>query len=402
MRRHGTQALTFAMMACTGLLGAVCIAHEPPPDCECPEPASLYAYYVRTNGSLLGEFVGPDLGVDHLCLRWVDNDPVGYNFIYVATESVAGDSDLCGDEEGLEGIDYASWDGHLEWRWSGAPGYPIANEDGEARQFAVVVPIAEVQTYDLQVEVIDLGGVCTPYDGLPQRTSPTDVVKLDIWAPIRQITWEYLTTIPTPFVQYGGKNFNGGVKTRVISTTRIEKHTTPQLSPSICRIGGVQGTGSDVWRLSPTFYVGPTIQYASLTVIAVICPSWGVNAAPGAVTCSLTANPEMCVSYGRTNPDEIWNFVAVDAGNPCLASPNINGELAVRLRAYVNCAARSLIYEYMVDIDHDGFPQHDVIVDGTARYLHNPCATGETPASLFPPMEHTFTSPWKLLRSVPF
>lgn len=379
------------------LLCTLASADIDPPEC-CPPTYDLYASY-ESSLMLYGKFFGAEFDSDHLCLRWVDNAN-GY-FEHTIHEAEAADADACGNEDSFAIGSWVPLLGKLQWTWSGAPGIPVADVNGNDRSFRVRVPIEETQSYDLKVEVEDVGGDCAPVDSAPHHGESTASVTLDIWAPTHEIVWTYKTTIPTPYITFAGRHFNGGTKTTVSSTTRIEKHTA-NLFAKYCRIGAGSGS-TDVWHALPTFSIGTTNEYATLGAVTAICDSWGVNGTPGAIICTGTANPEICVDYERISQDEIKNATEVSASNPCVAGPAIDGKLTVRLRAYVVCNSRLLVYQFMLSGNHDGFPMHEVTVVGTAPpYVHDPCVTGEGPSALWPPAEHSFPAVWTTFRSVSF
>lgn len=125
-----------------------------PPEC-CESPFELYASY-ESSLMLYGAFFGAELDSSHVCLRWIDNAN-GY-FEHTVHETNAADGDVCGNEESFENADWQLLLGNLEWTWSGAPGVPVPDIHGNDKSFRVRVPIAETQSYDLEVEVLDIGG----------------------------------------------------------------------------------------------------------------------------------------------------------------------------------------------------------------------------------------------------
>jgi len=115
---------------------------------------------------------------------------------------------------------------------------------------------------------------------------------------------------------------------------------------------------------------------------------------PGATAdCVLTAvagqnGNVLSVTHTRISSTEVEVRFDLVGGNPCAAgiigpdAPPINATLTVRFREV--CANATLQpAEFRLYGTHDGFPWHEVYINGSAVYEHDPCCTGEGPSSLF-------------------
>ena len=57
--------------------------------------------------------------------------------------------------------------------------------------------------------------------------------------------------------------------------------------------------------------------------------------------------------------------------------------------------------QFRVSGQHDGYPWHELYINGVLFYAHDPCATGEGFGSLGPPMEHDLPPDLSVWRPVP-
>jgi hypothetical protein len=70
------------------------------------------------------------------------------------------------------------------------------------------------------------------------------------------------------------------------------------------------------------------------------------------------------------------------------SAPNIDAELTILFRI------RNGVIEARVDGEHDGFPAHELYLNGVRVYGYDPVAEGAGPQSLFPPMDVDVDTPW--------
>jgi hypothetical protein len=93
----------------------------------------------------------------------------------------------------------------------------------------------------------------------------------------------------------------------------------------------------------------------------------------------------------RVNQNEIKVLINATGANACAsvaAAIDFNGTLFIRQ----TCADGELgPLEVKGSFQYDGFPWHEVYIDGIQLFVHDPCITEEGPFSLFPPAEHTFS-----------
>ena len=111
---------------------------------------------------------------------------------------------------------------------------------------------------------------------------------------------------------------------------------------------------------------------------------------PECVLTLAVTSDNLRVDATRIDSQEFMLHILVAGGNPCAPpSPTIDVDLSLIFRQ--QCAGGVLgNAEFRGYGVHDGFPWHELYINGALKYSHDPCATGEDPWSLFPPAEHHF------------
>ena len=158
----------------------------------------------------------------------------------------------------------------------------------------------------------------------------------------------------------------------------------------------------------PTGLVGPTIQGFGQTqgfngaAACTACPppwvgvlpycNWCINQPPA---CALTAVPGgqnvLQLTPSRVSPSEIRCVVRLAGSLECApqsVTPAIDSAFVIRFRRLCTGGVLGPL-EFKIDPggSHDGFPWHEVILNGTLVYAYNPCATLSNPNNLFPPSD---------------
>ena len=108
-----------------------------------------------------------------------------------------------------------------------------------------------------------------------------------------------------------------------------------------------------------------------------------------------TTDDNNSIHMTRVNRNSSTMKFLMDGGNPLapIGSPAINAEFTVTLQGQANSASR-----FAIQGEHDGFPAYEFYVNANRVYEFDPKAQGQTPFSLFPPMEWDVNVP---LQSMP-
>jgi len=118
------------------------------------------------------------------------------------------------------------------------------------------------------------------------------------------------------------------------------------------------------------------------------------------VNCTMTAvagqnGNVLDVVHNRISDSEVTVHFDVVATNPCASgiygpdAPPIDAHLTIHLRQLcVDGVLQPM--EFRLYGTHDGFPWHELYVNGTKVYDHDPCCTQETPWSLFGVGDHVY------------
>ncbi len=404
----------------------------------CEPPAQRYDHYYQTWQTPgvdlpLGGFMGVTLPFDTICIRWVDNSygymtpPHHANLMVQSFPGTGGyDSDLCATQEHLDlGGSGQIIGSSVNWQWTGMPGSGGGTGPNKNIFTAQIPPPDEIEVYNLEVEVTDIGGPCALIDTAPHLGNGTDSMEVVVWRPSHEFTWKYVATIPVDYVKVPppmGGYYNGGEKVRFEQVMRIETAKTPApggasfngttLASSYCLSSGLNHPfNSDVWRQTGTLTFGRTLYWAYLYNQFYTCASWGLSGTPSTLLCDETADGDICIYFSRITADEVRSgkhgSSDVDFTNPCAPffAPAITiYELDLKFRASINCEARELVYETEVYGMVDKFPRQEVFVDGLRVVEWDPCLGGATPFALFGTSagRQILTGTWIPFRKVSF
>jgi N-acetyl-anhydromuramyl-L-alanine amidase AmpD/V8-like Glu-specific endopeptidase len=197
--------------------------------------------------------------------------------------------------------------------------------------------------------------------------------------------------IDSPFTVYGGddRGFseNGG-------TSRGDLHARVRLTPG----GGIEGISivdrhwgeSTEYRTDDSYHVEGK-------------PDWWLGKVEGAQPTdwkTLTADDDnlniVAGSSGSVRNIEamaenasIFSITAIGSLPLSMVAPAIDADLAIMVRRSGNGG-----FECKVAGDHDGFPCHELYVNGVQVYTYDPVAAGNSPTSLSPPMDVTARTGW--------
>jgi len=111
--------------------------------------------------------------------------------------------------------------------------------------------------------------------------------------------------------------------------------------------------------------------------------------------CTATASPGVAgnvLTMRLTSSSPARDVIDIDlAGyDPCASLvPAVDSELVLRLRR-----TKSGSLEYRLTGLHDGYPWHELYLNGTLVLSHDPCVTGDDPFSLFDIFEYSVNVPW--------
>ena len=84
----------------------------------------------------------------------------------------------------------------------------------------------------------------------------------------------------------------------------------------------------------------------------------------------------------RIDQDTIRVRIDVVGANPCVTGPAIDVHVDVYVRQI--CGPNGLAPpEYRVEGMHDGYPWHELYINGTAVYFYDPYVWGGSPSSLW-------------------
>ena len=163
-------------------------------------------------------------------------------------------------------------------------------------------------------------------------------------------------------------------------SSRSSQSTTVTLDPS-------SATGQ---YDTPSQLFGSTVGYdeeSDVTPCTHCAPPYGdwclvTGATPG---CSKVANPGQngnvlsVVHPPRVSDTEIMVLIDVVGFNPCghVGVPGIDAHLTIHFRLVNPNGAEFRLYG-----SHDGFPWHELYINGVLVYKHDPCCTQEGPWSL--------------------
>ncbi len=93
----------------------------------------------------------------------------------------------------------------------------------------------------------------------------------------------------------------------------------------------------------------------------------------------------LSITHQRVNQSEVrldWNLIGFVPCGYQPVTPGIDAHFTVFFRQICNAATLGTM-QFKVVGSHDGFPWHEMYVNGILVYQHDPCCTGEDPTSLF-------------------
>ena len=103
----------------------------------------------------------------------------------------------------------------------------------------------------------------------------------------------------------------------------------------------------------------------------------------------------LSIQHSRVSETEVKVQINLVGQNPCAAdivgpdAPPIDAHLTLHFRQL--CTDGTLqTMEFRLYGTHDGFPWHELYINGTAVYTHDPCCTHEDPDSLFGSGDHNY------------
>lgn len=190
-----------------------------------------------------------------------------------------------------------------------------------------------------------------------------------------------------PFYAGDGRWFGGGGTSRSSQTTAITLdpgNTTGQVGTPSQGFGTTRGYDddpefSDVFQCefcSPDF-----ADYDDWCLAAGATPGCTATAVAGVGGNVLSIQPPLRVS--STQVQVQFDLVGY---NPCAtAVPAIDAHFSVAVRQVCDDLNVNVLKppEFMVVGSHDGFPWHELYINGFRVYAHDPCCTQEDPTSLF-------------------
>lgn len=93
---------------------------------------------------------------------------------------------------------------------------------------------------------------------------------------------------------------------------------------------------------------------------------------------------QLQMSFVRQNGSAVDLVVAIDAGDQCETFvPGIDVNLTLKFRQpCVNGVLQPL--EFKASGTFDGYPWHELYLNGVQIFSHDPCLSGDTPNSMFP------------------
>lgn len=99
------------------------------------------------------------------------------------------------------------------------------------------------------------------------------------------------------------------------------------------------------------------------------------------------------VIHNRVSDNEVTVRFDVVGFNPCeISAPAIDAHFKIHFRQVCSAGNTGSIEFKIADGGlHDGFPWHELYLNGHLVYKHDPCCTGEGPGSLFGPGEWVYT-----------
>lgn len=190
----------------------------------------------------------------------------------------------------------------------------------------------------------------------------------------------FVTFIPSEVVEFFGRAFNGGVKSTLIVNVDLAK------------------TGSQSMQIATRTW-GETKEYNVSDTAAISGkPDWFRKLVSGAKE---IAHDTLVVS--DSNLKCTWNPMSgashgvemvVEGANPLvstLPAPAISADISVGFRK------TGKDWECSIKGSHDGFPSYAVFINDDLKYTHDCVSTGQTPWSLFPPMEYDVAIDWSKL-----
>jgi hypothetical protein len=180
---------------------------------------------------------------------------------------------------------------------------------------------------------------------------------------------KYVTKIPSDVVKYSvlgyGGSFNGGEKSTLVVSVNLSVNGAASMS-----------TQTRTW--------GPSRKYNDNDALTVSGkPDWFRSLKPGAPVleeAKLEAeDSNLLASWAPPTGASHGVKLMVDGGNPLITlAPGINGELIVGFRNNNGHA------QYIAIGDHDGFPDHRLLINGVTVHAHDCVAAGKNPGDLAP------------------
>jgi hypothetical protein len=198
---------------------------------------------------------------------------------------------------------------------------------------------------------------------------------------------EYRTFIPSAAVAGGipgvTRFFNGGNKGVLNCVVDLDGAGATSLSISLAE-----------WHETIEYATGSTEQVAGK-------PDWfhKVKASPTIVDRKTLVRTASNLDARWSVPSGATHGVLLfkEGTNPLVLpsapafTPAINAEIVIGLRL------NGSVIEYMIKGSFDGFPAHEIKLNGNTVWSHDPISSGDDPLSLFPPMDESVALSWKSL-----
>lgn len=206
--------------------------------------------------------------------------------------------------------------------------------------------------------------------------------KAFIPSPAVSLTNEFLSFIQIPI--YGGDNRGLGQQ----GTSRVIQNGVINLNPQKPLVKSEKAT----W--------GQTTEYKSSQGNQVDGkPFWWWQLKKGqkpvaAQTLPVTPDNNR-ITFKRVDKDTVKVDLWVDGKNPLNSgAPALNAELSLYIRQKSGCE----VPEFRVEGSHDGFPAYELYINKKRVYGTSPDVTGDTPFSLFWPMEKSVSIGWQNIK----
>lgn len=201
-----------------------------------------------------------------------------------------------------------------------------------------------------------------------------------------------LETPPNPFLTdfFEGDNRGFG---HSLATSRTFQSGVVTIDPA--ETNGQIGTSSQSFGTTRGYDDDP--DGSDVTSITAWCGGLcSAVLAPGATAeCTKTATAGsssnvLTMKFTRISKTEIQLKIDAVGFNPCASiAPAIDVHITLNFRQEGCDNGQLKPMEFRASGNHDGFPWHELYINGFSIFRHNPCLTGEGPSSLFGSGEHS-------------